>query len=77
MQPEELTRIIGKNVCRRRTELGWTQTKLAEEIGVAPGYISDIEAGKRTPRVATLAQIAEALKVPPSHLVDAQAVTPI
>jgi transcriptional regulator with XRE-family HTH domain len=40
---------------------GVTQTKLAEEVGVAPAYISQIESMIRVPSVKVTHRIAEAL----------------
>ena len=77
MQPQVLSRVIGENIRRRRSELKMTQTGLAELVGVAQGYVSDLEAGKRTPRVSRIAKIAEVLSVPPSYLMDTQNLAPI
>ena len=77
MHPDTLTKKIGENVRRRREELGLTQAVLAEKLGMNQGYISDVEAGKRSPRVATIAKLAEILGTPPSHLLECQALTPI
>lgn len=47
--------------CRR--SLGWTQQRLAREMGVAPSYISDIECGRRTaPTTKIMERFAEATK---------------
>jgi transcriptional regulator with XRE-family HTH domain len=77
MAPEKLVRIIGQNVRRRRDELRMTQTTLAEKVGLPQSYISDLEGGKCAPRVATMAKLAEALEIPPSHLLDTQDVASI
>ena len=41
-----------------------SQMGLAEEIGSSPGYIHDIETGRRNPSDDVISRIAEALKVP-------------
>ena len=77
MQPETLTKRIGENIRRRREELGMTQSALAGQLGMNQGYISDVEAGKRAPRIATIAKLAEILETPPSHLLECQTFTTI
>ena len=72
MQPQQLSVVIGENIRRYRGQKNLTQAALAEAIGVAQGYVSDLEAGKRTPRVGRIAKIAEVLGVPPSYLMDTQ-----
>ncbi|MGH2570772.1 MAG: helix-turn-helix domain-containing protein [bacterium] len=52
---------IGKNIRVLRQMQGVTQTRLAEEVGVAPAYISQIESMIRVPSVKVTHRIAEAL----------------
>jgi len=68
MQVEKLSRIIGKNIKRRRIELRMTQSELAERMGITQGALSDIENGKRSPLLKTIADFSETLEVPPSYL---------
>ena len=68
MQSEELRRVLGSNIRRRRLELGLTQEQLAERLNVTQGYISDLEKGKRAPLLKTLAEFSEILQVSPSTL---------
>lgn len=42
-----------------------TQTRLAEATGLAQGYISDLERGRRQGTPETLTRIAKALDIPP------------
>jgi transcriptional regulator with XRE-family HTH domain len=69
VQPEQLVAIVGSNVKRRREELKLTQQDLAARLGVNQSYISGLENGKRSPLLATLAEISEALQVEPCQLV--------
>lgn len=46
-----------------RARRGLTQAALAKDAGVAQGFVSEIEAGKKTGDVKTLQRIAVALKV--------------
>jgi len=77
MQPEELVVTIGRNIRKRRMELGLTQVDLAERLGITQTYLSDVEQGKRTPRTPRLAKFAEALEVNPTYLVDPQPVAAV
>lgn len=52
-----------KKIIARRTQLKLTQTALAEQAGIARGYLNEIEAGKCTPTATILARIAPVLKV--------------
>jgi transcriptional regulator with XRE-family HTH domain len=52
---------IGKNIKILRQMQGVTQTRLAETVGVAPAYISQIESMIRVPSVKVTHRIAEAL----------------
>jgi transcriptional regulator with XRE-family HTH domain len=70
MQAEKLSRIIGENVRRRRTELRLTQVDLSRRLGITQGAISDLENGKRSPLMGTVAKVAEILEVPPSYLLS-------
>ena len=70
MQSQELLDIFRLNVRQRRTELGMTQTEIADKIGVDAGYISDLERGRRKPNLSRLAPLAEALDTTPSALIS-------
>mgnify|MGYP001767221413 FL=1 len=48
---------------------GMTQTRLAEATGLAQGYLSDLERGRRQGTPETLTRIAAALDVPAKWLV--------
>ena len=52
-----------------RAHRGMTQKRLAEAAGINPVYLSQIETGKRTGSLKTLAAIARALGVEPGDLV--------
>ncbi len=51
-----------------RRRKGWSQKRLAEEIGVTPNAITFWKQGRRSPRPENLAAIAEALGVTTSYL---------
>jgi transcriptional regulator with XRE-family HTH domain len=55
--------MIGREVRRRREELGLTGAELAARSGLSPGAISQIENGKRTPSSTTVMKLARGLGV--------------
>jgi len=57
----ELRRILGANMKAYRSELRYSQAKLAELIDTATNYIAQIENGKRFPTDTMLEKIAKAL----------------
>jgi transcriptional regulator with XRE-family HTH domain len=58
----ELREILGANMKAYRTELGFSQAKLAELVNTATNYIAQIENGKRFPTDKMLEKIAFALQ---------------
>ena len=60
---------LGKNIVHYRKELKLTQAKLAANTGLYPRYLSDIEAGRKIPRIHTLARLAAGLGVSIEELV--------
>ncbi|MCE5267232.1 MAG: helix-turn-helix domain-containing protein [Planctomycetaceae bacterium] len=70
MTEEELLSLFRRNMRLLREELGISQSELARRIGRKPGYICDMERGRRAPNLATLALIAEGLGLNPSVLIS-------
>jgi transcriptional regulator with XRE-family HTH domain len=60
--------ILAENIKAYRTELGFSQSKLAELVDTAPNYIAMIEGGKRFPTDTMLEKIAAALRREPYEL---------
>lgn len=48
-------------IARARLSAGFTQSQLAERIGVAPQHVGRWERGERKPKVDALIRIADAL----------------
>jgi len=46
-----------------RDALGWSQAQLARYAGLEPSAISHFETGRRTPSIANLIKLADALTV--------------
>jgi len=61
--PEDVRRLVGRNVRRLRTAAGLSQAELAERMGVDRAYVSGLELGQRNPTIVTLWHITKALKV--------------
>lgn len=52
---------IGKQIQKLRKAKGYTQQVFAEKIGLSTNYLSDIERGKRSPKIDKLVAIINAL----------------
>ncbi len=59
---------MGRRIKLRRKELGITQEKLAENLGVSPNHLSGIETGAQNPSISFFADICDALDVTPDYL---------
>jgi transcriptional regulator with XRE-family HTH domain len=66
----EIRRRLGRNVNKLRKERGWSQESLAFESGLHRTYISGIERGVRNPTVVIIDQLAKALQVRASKLLE-------
>lgn len=62
--------IVGRNVRRRRIELGLTQEYLALDADLDLTYVGGIERGVRNPSVLVLVRLAHALKAQPRDLLE-------
>lgn len=65
----ELQRHFGLAVRHFREERGWSQEQLAEHADLNRSFIGDIERGRATPSLVTLAKLARAFGVLPSTLI--------
>ena len=54
---------IGKNIRKRRDELGIKQETLAEMVDLSVSYVGALERGEKVPSIGTFIDIANALKV--------------
>lgn len=69
----DICRQVGLNVQRIRRSRGWSQEQLAFESGLHRTYISGIERGARNPTITVLKELADALGVPASVLLESDA----
>lgn len=67
---DELARILGRNVRRRRAELGLTQAELALQLGISRAELSKIEQGHGNPRLRTVERMAYGLGLRPGDLLE-------
>lgn len=67
---EPLAKVISRNIRRFRKSKGYTQTELAEAIGVDISTMSRYERNAREPSITQLQAIAEALEIPAALLLE-------
>ena len=67
LSPENLHKLLGKNIRRFRKRDGMTQEQLAEKAGINQKQISKIESGRIQARLSTYLRIANALGVSIDH----------
>ena len=60
---------FGERLRKQRELKGWSQSDLAENSGLTPAAVSQIEADSRQPSFKTLASLAAALRVSVGYLV--------
>ncbi len=77
MQPEELRSILRTNLKARRNELALTQADVAKKAGVTQEYWSQLESGKRVPRLDLLTKLADALRTSPETLLSREVFSPV
>jgi transcriptional regulator with XRE-family HTH domain len=70
---DNATARVAEAIKTRRELLGLTLRALASRSGVSSSMISDVERGTKSPTIATLSALAQALGVPISALVDSPA----
>lgn len=61
---------VGERIKKFRKEKGLTQVKLAEMAGISRSYLADVESDRYNPSLSTLLDVALALNVPASCLLD-------
>lgn len=60
-------KMIGKNIARRRKQLGMTQAQVEEKADIAYKYLSSIERGHSTPSTEVIMRLAIALDTTPDE----------
>ena len=54
---------VGAEITRLRVDRGWSQAKLAHDLGYTERYIGQLERGTKSPTLRTLADVAKAFSV--------------
>jgi transcriptional regulator with XRE-family HTH domain len=61
--------VLGERVLRLRKAAGITQTNLASAVGLTqPGFISNIEKGRKFPSLSTIVRLADLFNIPVDYL---------
>jgi transcriptional regulator with XRE-family HTH domain len=66
--PDELHRRFGETLRDLRMEKGLSQEQLAHQSELTRNYVSDLERGRKSPSLRTIARIAKTLGIPPHAL---------
>lgn len=61
---------IGKTLKKLRKEKGLTQVQLAKKVGISSNYYARIERDEENPSLEVFKDIAKALKVKSSEILD-------
>lgn len=67
---EKILQTIGESIRRLRKEKGWSQERLAAEADSDRTYISDIENAKHNPTIGFICELANAMEVEISELIE-------
>lgn len=70
MTKDKLKKLVGKRIVELRTNKGWTQADLARAAGKDRQAIEKLENGRVNPTLYSLLEIAAALEVPLSEMVE-------
>jgi transcriptional regulator with XRE-family HTH domain len=61
---------LGSRIRGARLRKGWTQSELAERVGIDRSFLADVERGKRNISILNLHAIAKGLRTSLSRLVS-------
>lgn len=59
---------LGQAIKTLRTKQDWTQTQLAERLGMSVTAVSELENGKTFPPKTTMEKLCEAFGIPQSYM---------
>jgi transcriptional regulator with XRE-family HTH domain len=59
---------LGNRIRKLRKKRGWTQTVMAERVGIDRSFLADVERGKRNVSILNVELMAKGLKVSLSQL---------
>lgn len=61
---------LGERIKKLRTELGFSQEKLAEQCDTTAGFIRHIEKSRRYPSYELLVKLCNTMKISPEYLLQ-------
>ena len=64
------SKAFGTAVSRLRTQKGLSQENLSAFAGIARSHLTQLENGKKIPRLDTVFRLADALGISPSGLIE-------
>ena len=67
---KQLLQNVGERIKKLRTEVGFSQEKLAFACGLDRTYIGSVERGERNISVINISKIAKALAIKPSEILN-------
>lgn len=70
MNREQLSKKIGINIRKFRTNKLLSQESLALDAGIHPAYLGQLERGEKCPNIDTLLKISDALEISAAKLLD-------
>ena len=62
---------LGAELTRLRVDRGWSQAKIAHDLGYTERYIGQLERGTKSPTLRTLADVAKAFSIEVSAIIKA------
>ena len=62
---------VGAEITRWRVDRGWSQAKLAHDLGYTERYVGQLERGTKSPTLRTLADLAKAFSIEVSTIIKA------
>jgi transcriptional regulator with XRE-family HTH domain len=65
---EDLLVRLGHRIRTLRKKRGWTQTVMAEKVGIDRSFLADVERGKRNVSILNVELMAKGLRVSLSQL---------
>ena len=65
-----LSRVIGERLRAYRNQLGWSQERLAEQAGLHPTYIGQLERGEKNATIESVSKVSAALGISLSKLFE-------
>ncbi|MDR1507302.1 MAG: helix-turn-helix domain-containing protein [Treponema sp.] len=63
MNERELLKLFSANVKQYRAFFRWSQSELAEKVGISINFLSDIETGKKWASPTTIVKLAEVFRI--------------